>query len=299
MQTLKPLVCPNIQCKVSAPIFKDGHFWRKSDSKKIQRYRCKICHTRFSKARFSMAYRQNKRRVNHPLAMLLASGISLRRVAILLKIDRRTVARKLIFMASVSRLKNQIFLRNLSNSRKFKRIQFDELQTIEHTKCKPLSVALAVCEKRRTILDFSVSSMPATGHLAAISRKKYGIRKDDRIAGLTQLMIKIQPIVISNAHFKSDLHPFYPPIVAQFFPRGSHHAVKGGRSCIAGQGELKKLFYDPLFSLNHTCAMLRANVNRLFRRTWCTTKKVEGLKNHLAIYVWIHNSLLTVHTSTE
>jgi hypothetical protein len=29
--------------------------------------------------------------------------------------------------------------------------------------------------------------------------------------------------------------------------------------------------------------MLRANLNRLFRRTWCTTKKPEGLIDHLSI----------------
>jgi hypothetical protein len=47
------------------------------------------------------------------------------------------------------------------------------------------------------------------------------------------------------------------------------------------------------FSLNHTCAMLRANLNRLFRKTWCTTKKIQGLVNHLLIYVAFHNRRLT------
>jgi hypothetical protein len=39
--------------------------------------------------------------------------------------------------------------------------------------------------------------------------------------------------------------------------------------------------------------MLRANVNRLFRRTWCTTKKAQALVHHLAIYADYHNSVLT------
>jgi len=38
----------------------------------------------------------------------------------------------------------------------------------------------------------------------------------------------------------------------------THRTVKGRRGSIAGQGELKKIGFDPLFSLNHTCAMLRA-----------------------------------------
>jgi hypothetical protein len=38
--------------------------------------------------------------------------------------------------------------------------------------------------------------------------------------------------------------------------------------------------------------MLRANINRLFRRTWCTTKKKEGLMQHLAVYMDFHNRIL-------
>ena len=49
-------------------------------------------------------------------------------------------------------------------------IQFDELQTIEHTKLKPLSVAVAV-SKREKNTGVSGIRMPATGHLAKISRK--------------------------------------------------------------------------------------------------------------------------------
>jgi hypothetical protein len=33
-------------------------------------------------------------------------------------------------------------------------------------------------------------------------------------------------------------------------------------------------------------------VNRLIRRTWCTTKKRERLKDHLDIYVQFHNEVL-------
>ena len=47
--------------------------------------------------------------------------------------------------------------------------------------------------------------------------------------------------------------------------------------------------FDPLFALNHTAAMFRANVNRLIRRTWCTTKKRERLADHLTLYMAHHN----------
>ena len=50
--------------------------------------------------------------------------------------------------------------------------------------------------------------------------------------------------------------------------------------------------FDPIFSLNHTCAMLRANICRLIRKTWCTTKKRERLVDHIAIYTYLHNRSL-------
>lgn len=214
----------------------------------------------------------------------------MRRAAIILNIHPITVTRKLLFLAKEKIKEQKEYLSSLPKVLAF---QFDELQTIEHSKCKPVSVALAVDTKNRKILGFEVSSMPATGNLAAISRAKYGQRKDDRRHGLEKLFEKIKPFIDENPEIMSDEHPFYPLKVQKFFPMAVHTRVKGARGCIVGQGELKKLYYDPLFSLNHTCAMLRANINRLFRRTWCTTKKIENLGAHLAIYMAFHNTILT------
>ena len=44
---------------------------------------------------------------------------------------------------------------------------------------------------------------------------------------------------------------------------GHYQRFKGAKGAVVGQGELKKLKRDPLFMINHTCAMLRANINRL------------------------------------
>jgi hypothetical protein len=174
-------------------------------------------------------------------------------------------------------------------------VQFDDLETSEHSKCKPLSVAIAVEPKTRKILSFHVSRMPAKGHLAPIARKKYGPRFDERPSGWRRMMEDLEPIVCPSDRtmLVSDENPHYPRFVKRYFPKAQHCPTPGRRGCIAGQGELKKIGFDPLFSLNHSCAMLRANLNRLFRRTWCTTKTREGLLDHLAIYVNFHNRVLT------
>jgi hypothetical protein len=171
-------------------------------------------------------------------------------------------------------------------------LQFDELESAEHTKCKPLSIAIAVNPETRAILGFSVKSMPAKGKLAKIARKKYGYRKDERTQGINQVLKKVAPYLKDGGTILSDSNPIYPKPIKRILPTIKHQTVIGGRGSIGGQGELKKLVFDPLFSLNHVAAMIRANVNRMLRRTWCISKTIIGLKRHLTLYQWFHNRYL-------
>jgi hypothetical protein len=200
------------------------------------------------------------------------------------------VVRKFRFLAEQCRKNQAEFLRQFEEA-KLSEVVFDEMETFEHTKFKPLSIPLATTPTRQ-ILAVEVASMPAKGLLADKSRKKYGYRKDERPIALKKLFERLVPITQPNAVFKSDQNPSYPFYLRRAFPKARHETTKGGRSAVVGQGELKKLTWDPLFSLNHTAAMLRANMNRLFRRTWCTTKTARGLRDHLALYVHYHNHTL-------
>jgi transposase-like protein len=286
--------CPNPNCnpdpnRNSPCIVKNGAYYRPSDGKWVKRMKCKTCKLHFSEATFQKPYRHNKRRINPTVFNLLCSGVSMRRTALLLNVHRKTVARKLAFLAHVSRERQEQFLKN---GPKVQHFQFDDLITIEHTKCKPLAVSLAVEKGGRRLLGFEVSRIPASGLLAEISRRKYGRRPNQRPRALRRLLARIRPLVEENVSISSDEDPLYPPLVRRNFPKAVHHRYPGGRGCVTGQGELKKLGFDPLFSLNHTCAMLRANINRLFRRTWCTTKKMACLEQHLTLYMDFHNTVL-------
>ena len=270
---------------------KYGSYRRKSDGRSIQRFKCKKCQKTYSHAQKDPAYRQKKRRENYLLRGLLSSAVSLRRSAKLLNISRTTAARKLIFLAEISRAENQKTLEKLGPD--IQEIQFDELQTSVHTKCKPVSIATFVSAKTRKIIAIGAAQMPATGHLAKISRKKYGPRPDKRQKNLSDLLKTIQGHVKPSCTFSSDLASYYQPVVAKLFPEARHDQFKGERAHLTGLGELKKNRRDPLFWINHTLAMLRANINRLVRKTWCTTKKIARLNDHLAIYVAYHNAELT------
>ena len=267
-----------------------GVYKRSSDGQTIQRYYCRGCKSTYSSATLSPLKWQKKRHINHPLMELLSSNVSISAAARILRVNPKTVAKKLVFLGAICEKRNQ---KNAMNYCSVDHIQFDELQTIEHTKCKPLSVAMAVSKTERKILGFRVSSMPATGHLAKISRKKYGGRPDHRKAGLTALFNDLNGFLSPKITISSDECSFYNGVVRQFFPHAIVTQHMGQKGSVAGQGELKKTRFDPIFSINHTFAMLRANVSRLIRKTWNTTKKVSCLICHLNIYVWMHNTQKT------
>ena len=291
--------CPDLNCqshRLPSPnlehIVRFGTFFRKSDSRYIRRYRCQVCKRTFSRSTLLPSYRQKVRRITHPLDGLLYSGVSQRRSAMLLGVARSTISRRILYLAIRSHQSNKKNLRHYQQNPAIE-IQFDDLETHEHTKCKPLSVAIAVEETTRKILGFRVSRMPAKGRLSKISLRKYGPRPDERARGWSGLLLDIQSYLSPTATITTDDNPHYPKVVRRHFPNAIHKTVKGGRGSSTGQGELKRLKFDPIFSLNHTCAMLRANLNRLFRKTWCTTKTIQGLTDHLSIYVAFHNRRLT------
>lgn len=288
------IACP--YCKRQNPtsenrslIVAAGYFNRKSDNTRQQRFICKPCRRSFSSATFQLCYRQRKRHLNSDIYGRLASGMSQRRIAFLLSLNRKTVIKKFLFLGAISALTLKQSQQKYAPA---KDVQFDDLETFEHSKLKPLSVIAMVETESRRILGFRVARMSAKGHLVKQSLKKYGRRVDERKKCRQQLFEEIQPLLTEDCVIRSDESPHYKSDVKKFFPKAIHKVYLGRKGCVVGQGELKGGGFDPLFSLNHSYAMKRANINRLFRRTWNTTKNPERLSLHLAIYVLFHNEFL-------
>jgi len=285
----KEISCTNNHC----PKFEDnstrrdwikrsGFYRRRCDSKSVQRFRCTVCGKTFSNQTFNPTYRQHKPSVNAVVRKSLCSKMSFRRIAKVLQIDRKTVVRKFKFLAKVARLRQEIRIAKLKN---IDLIQVDEMESFEHSKCKPLSIALAVVPGSRIILGAKASEMPAKGPLAAISRKKYGRRRDDRKQEFQAVLKNLKPITVDDLWIVSDKKSTYPNWIRSILPQSTHFKVKGRRGCVAGYGEMKKGGFDPLFYLNHTAATVRDNLARMLRRTWCGSKKLSALQDGLDLPV--------------
>jgi transposase-like protein len=286
-----PSHCPNCENDElgGSTFVRFGFFYRTGDSRWIQRFRCRSCRKTCSRATFSRWFRHKKRVKNEQLRRHFASSGTIRRAARTFNLNRKTVERKLMVLGFEAEANLRI--ENLSRP-KVRDIEFDDMETFEHTKCKPISITLAVQKRTRRILGLELSTMAAKGLLAEKARSKYGHRPDGRGIARAELFRQLRDVVHDKALIKSDQNPHYAGDVARFFPNARHVQFRGRRPASTGQGEIKRGKYDPLFSLNHTCAMFRANVSRLARRTWVTTKRIDRLRAHLYIYADYHNEHL-------
>jgi len=289
---MNPL-CP--RCGAGCSV-KFGRYHRHDDAQSIQRYRCRLCGKCHSSATSTPTYRQKRRRLNRLIEVDIASSTSERRIAIKLGCTRKTVARKIIFLADQAREKSAAWL---AARGRFDHVQFDELISFEHTRLKPLSVAVMSAVGDRCILSVGVAQIPASGLIAQRSRQKYGHRRDYSGSMRKSVLRSSTPYLSPMVHIETDEHKRYVSEIKQVLPSATHRQFLSVRGSLTGQGELKRTGHDPLFAINHTLAMLRDNIKRLARRTWCTSKQRSSLDNILAIYIHYHNTTLIPAVSTH
>ncbi|MET3109472.1 hypothetical protein AAKU58_004329 [Oxalobacteraceae bacterium GrIS 1.18] len=268
--------CPNQTCEnhyTHGPglIIKHGFFTPKGTRQKTQRYKCKnpSCATVFSARTEEDVAWQKKPEINAPLFKLLVSGVSLRRAATILSVDFNTVLLHFAHLATIST----------------SYIQVDELETFVHAKACCLSVPVAVRVKTGEILGFAVAKMPAKGKLASIGVAKYSWVVDERPAKFQAMVASITPCLKAAATFKSDAKGAYKTWINAVVP---HVKVEQAVSNKKLPPSAAKPF-DGLFAINNTFARMRHDMNRLARKTWSTTKSIEGLENHIWLYVAWNN----------
>ena len=79
----------------------------------------------------------------------------------------------------------------------------------EHTRLKPLSVAIMVREESRRVLGFSVSQFPASGLIAQRSQEKYGFRQNRSGYAHRTRLKTLGPYIAPHATVTCDEHPCY------------------------------------------------------------------------------------------
>lgn len=131
------------------------------------------------------------------------------------------------------------------------------------------------------VLGFTVCRLAAKGE----AQQRYGWWKDDRGERIPRLLRDLAPALKPGAVVSSDAEPSYGKWIRQNLPGHPHRPVKALVSKLAQKSHER----DPLFAINLTFAKLRNDLARLGRKTWTTTKTIEGLERHLWLWVAWNN----------
>ena len=242
----------------------------------VQRFECKACHKTFTQRTGSLNYRHRKQDLRTTITELYCEGMSLRAIARVLKIHKKTVTKYFLENAQVARTKNLKALDNRDIVTTY--IQFDELETFEHTRRKPLGVFVSIRAKTGEIISTKVCK----GNIRALSISKEYIQdwnteaKLEKQSALTDLLLELSKV--ANRAYTTIACDGYQPQVnfaEKFFNKDKFVNVQVLKS------ENKRIDLAIL--------KLRQDISRLKRKTLATTKKSDRLQKHLDLYTDYHN----------
>ncbi len=271
--------CKTQNDRKSKTIIKKGFY--STSQGKTPRYFCKACKTHFSN-RSKRTKGQKKPELTKDIYKLYSSGITLNRMATILKVSKPTIIKRTLWFADLIKkyheklILSKVFLSNL--------VIFDEMETYEHTKYKPISMPLAVNGDGK-ILDIRTASMKAKGRIPKAVRDRYQDRVDNRNAICLEVFETISRCVLPDFKLITDSKRAYIGYFNDTFGGGR---LVGEHIQVISRKNQKNEF-DQMFKLNHTCAMMRSYISRLQRRTWATTKDPKMLQAHLYLFLAYQN----------
>lgn len=288
----KPEHCPkcsmiqNYWTKPGSWFIKRGYFKTKHNSQSVPRYQCRSCRALFSSHTHLPTYKQKKPKLNKQIYKWYSSGTTQRRIALNLGINRKTVARKFLYLAKLAQDTHRYRL----DKKLFHTIhvQFDEMETFEHTLFKPISISIAVDTYSGHIVDMSAASMKCHGKATSLVRSKYGYREDTRDAAREDVFKSIQKAEGIELKIITDQNTAYKAYADRFTPSALLIQVKS-KGGIKRTKSMRRNDDDELWRVNHVCAKLRHDLSRLVRKSWVTTKRMWALQAHLDLYIAYNN----------
>jgi len=273
-----------------------GYYRTKHNRRRVPRYRCRSCGKSLSTRTESPTAGQHKPQVNGMLMKLFCCGVTLRRSARILGVARDTAARKVGWLATQAHHRTHI--RNIDDGGIItSHVQFDELETFECSKYQPIGVSFAVRAKTGEIIDIEVAKKSAETRKG----KSRGWTLDHTKAACESVMATVRKCLKPGGTIATDGSRMYGAVIPKAVPGADHRpyvrsevSKEAKDDPVLNIAQNKRANHDPLFMVNHMCAKLRADISRLARRTWATTKKLERLQDHLLIYTAFQNGYAIV-----
>lgn len=247
----------------------------------VQRFRCRSCRRTFSRQTFRADCRQKKPHINAACLRLMVSCVGLRQAAQVLQVARRTIERRFEWLA---RHASDWHANQLDGAILCGPFQLDELESFEANRYQPVTVPVLIDRSSLFIVATEVGALRRKGTMTAMQRRRraeherrHGRRPSQSPRAVRSVLDRLhqvvgprQPVVLD-----SDRKPLYGQLGNRTFP--------GRFVWRRHDAAARRDHRNPLFPINHTNARLRHFLSRLRRRTWCVSKRREGLRAHLAI----------------
>ncbi len=240
---------------------------------KTLRYKCKGCNKTFTKRNSSINYRHRKQHLREAITKMYCERMSLRGIARTLNVSYPTVVKYFRENAELARKSNRKRLSEKGLVTSY--VQFDQLETYEHTKRKPVGIQLSIRHKTGEIISAKAGYIP----VRALAVSKAYSTKWNKMANQSNHTIKM------IQETKKALNT-----------KGSTISCDGYRPQIKLLKNICKQSFITIQpsmkehkKIDRVFRRIRQDVSRLGRKTLSTTKRLEQLQNHLDLYTDYHN----------
>ncbi len=289
----QPPFCPNANCKFHHHIqvswrYKNyGTYTRKSDNRRIQRFKCLSCGRTFSTQTFSTTYWQKRPDVDAMVFSRVVNGMCNRQVARDIGIDHTTVDRK------ISRLGRHclLFLSKMAaTGPPANQIVYDGFETFELSQYYPVYHNIAVEKGTDFILFFNDSELRRKGRMTAGQKKRraeleamHG-RPDPR--AIETATAELLSVVIEDQEqvtvYTDDHHQYRNPI--RSYGDQIRHEVTPGKA--------RRDRGNSLWESNLTDLFIRHSGRNHARETIAWSKRRQSSAEHLAVFAVWRNYIL-------
>ena len=265
---MKNLKCPHCQSQN-----KKKFGTMKTKRGKTARYKCKDCSKTFTKRTGTINYRKRKQHLRDDITKKYCERMSLRGIARISNASYPTVVKYFRENAQLAKQANKKRLAKKEIVTSY--VQFDQLETYEHTKKKPVGIQISIRHKTGEIISAKAGYIPIRA--LSISRA-YSEAWNEKARYSTHIIKMLNET------------------------REALNRNSATVTCDQDRGQvntLKELYKDPFITLapssqenkkiDRVFRRMRQDISRLGRKTLSTTKKIKQLQNHLDLYIQYNN----------
>jgi len=288
-----PPFCPNGKCKFHNQLMKKwrykefGFYYRQTDNRKIQRYRCLSCNRTFSTQTFSTTYWQKKPQLDAQIFSKTVNGMANRQIARDLQVDPDTINRKL---ERIGRHCLLFLTQKLECAKPATEIVFDGFETFEYSQYYPYHHNIAVEKGTDFILFFNDSELRRKGAMTKKQRprrveleKLHGIPDSKAIMNSVEEMLSVTISTQDSVKLYTDDHKQYVRPIQKRGMQISHKVT---------QGKDHRDQNNQLWEVNLVDMLLRHSSKNHTRETIAFSKRRQAAAERLAIFAVWRNFIL-------